>query len=825
MSALTVSPRGGSAYRSITDALRAASSGSVISVWPGEYAENLVVTRPVTILAERGQGSVVVDPPTGRVFVLAADSATVKDITLRASDADSVAVDVPTGRLRLERCEIVGAAYAAVHTRGSGVLAMADCRVENTGGVGLILAAPGDTEVERCLLQDNGTSAIILTADANPVIRDCNIRGGAGNGVYANERARGIVADCDITATAQPAVALDGESSTRILRTSVHDLPAVGVFATAKTISSLEDCSVVDTGADGVFIAAEADPVLRRCRVDRAKGNGVTVSDTARGTLDDCEISASEQVGVLVSASSRPKASRLRVTGGGRQGVVVSGDAAGVFDYLRVSGSADDGVRVTSSAGPVLRHINVSKPGRYGVLVDEGGRGRIEDSEILECASAGLCASGSGNATVSGTNFHRAGVLVRDAGRASLVACTVTAAPGPGVDVRGPAEVTLNGTSIRNGSGAGVQLSGAADANLTGCDVSGNTGDGLLVDATGVIVVHKCTVTDNGGAGLVQKNPHPTVTVEALTSEGNAAPDSYGTASVAGTPASRSSVASTMPPGGSPSGGSDGLEDLRSELDSLVGLASVKRDVDALVSLLQVSQQRRALGLPVPPLSRHLIFAGAPGTGKTTVARLYGRLLAALGVLPKGHVVEVSRADLVAQIVGGTAIKTTERFMEALGGVFFIDEAYALTAQDRGTGPDFGREALDTLVKLMEDHRDDVVVIAAGYTAEMRGFVASNPGLASRFTRTIEFASYDAGDLVTIIDRMGGRHGYYLDEAAREVLADHFAGMTRDGTFGNARVARQVFEDMVARQAQRLAGRPGLVADDFTRFVVADVPR
>ena len=206
-------------------------------------------------------------------------------------------------------------------------------------------------------------------------------------------------------------------------------------------------------------------------------------------------------------------------------------------------------------------------------------------------------------------------------------------------------------------------------------------------------------------------------------------------------------------------------------------------------------------------MSRHLIFAGPPGTGKTTVARLYGGILAELGVLRSGHLVEVSRADLVAQIVGGTAIKTTEAFNRALGGVLFVDEAYTLLSDGKGVRArtSAGRP-IDTLVKLMEDHRDDVVVIAAGYTDEMGAFLSSNPGLASRFSRTIEFANYSVDELVTITESMCERppvRAGPADPATRSPGTS--SGCRATPTFGNGRAARRVFEEMVDRQAFRLS--------------------
>ena len=310
--------------------------------------------------------------------------------------------------------------------------------------------------------------------------------------------------------------------------------------------------------------------------------------------------------------------------------------------------------------------------------------------------------------------------------------------------------------------------------------------------------------------------------MEGLTSEENGAADSY---SVPATAVSKGSTdpktrTSKVEANAEP----ESIEGLLEELNSLIGLASVKREVATLVSLQQLAKRRLAVGLPGPPMSRHLVFAGPPGTGKTTVARLYGRILASLGTLPKGHVVEVARADLVAQYVGATAIKTTEKFTEAMGGLLFLDEAYSLSAEAGGSGADFGREAIDTIVKLMEDHRDDIVVVAAGYTHEMRKFLQSNPGLASRFTRTVEFESYAPDELVTIVEHFCRLHQYTLEYGTRAALEAYFIRTPRDESFGNARTARKVFEEMVDRQAQRLAAAAyDLVAKTSTRLTPEDL--
>lgn len=304
--------------------------------------------------------------------------------------------------------------------------------------------------------------------------------------------------------------------------------------------------------------------------------------------------------------------------------------------------------------------------------------------------------------------------------------------------------------------------------------------------------------------------PHPS-----LTPPPPAPPPSTSVAPAAPTnsvPVAEAAKAALIPP--------RSLIDLLAELDELIGLSNVKAEVRRLSSLLQVQQLRSERGMPTIETSHHLVFTGNPGTGKTTVARLLSQIYHAVGVVSEGHLVETDRSKLVAGFVGQTALKAQAALESALGGMLLIDEAYALS---RGGENDFGLEAVDTLVKFMEDHRDDLAIVAAGYPAEMTDFIESNPGLKSRFTRTINFPDYTEDELVHIFLQLGDKNQYQLSDDALQRVRHFIATEPRTRGFGNARFVRNLFETAIAHQAVRIAPLTDPSDEQLTTLTADDI--
>lgn len=788
---ILVSRTANGSCRSIREALQRAEPGALIMVTPGHYPENLVLDKVVTVAAEEGPGTVKITAASGPAVVLTAESAALNALTIEALDADSPAVAFEAGQLAVTECELAASAWATVFVLGRAALTMRGSRVTNQAGAGVVVTAATGSVLDDCRLVQLGTSGVVVGESGVLRMRASTVQDVGGNGVCLNGRASIDLEDCAIIGAGKPALAVEQQAAAVIRRLTVSGGDGIGAYLATSGAVSMEDSTIAGVGHDGVFVSSRCAPRLTRVAVRAPGRHGLRFVGQAAGVVERCAVVGAGAAAVSIDERSTPEFSELEVDGGADVAVRIEGGGDPFFRRLQVSGCAGTAVVVTGGARGTLENATVDRPGGHGLAVDAAARTTVTGLSLRGPAAIGLQVA---NAVLTCTDADIAG------------------SGGAGVEAGAGSELSLTNCRVRESRADGCVVAAGGTGVLADSEFAGNAGNGVTIATAEPVRLTGCAVRDNRGSGLRQLVPGE-LSVDGLTSARNGAPDAYGT-TAAGT-----AHADAPPPGrveirraGDP----------LAELHDLVGLSSVKHEVSSLINLNRMSQRRREAGLSAPPMARHLVFAGPPGTGKTTVARLYGAILADLRVLRSGHLVEVARADLVAQIIGGTAIKTTEAFNRALGGVLFIDEAYTLSTGRGGTGPDFGREAIDTLVKLMEDHRDDIVVIAAGYSAEMQRFLDTNPGLESRFSRTIEFLSYSAAELVTIVEEQCRRHDYHLDEEATALLLKHFEAIPKTGTFGNGRTARKVFERMADRQASRLATSDRLTDADMRLLTAAD---
>jgi hypothetical protein len=752
----------------------------------------------------------VVEDVDGTGVVLDHDvEATLTDVAVRRVTGSGLRI---RGRARaaLQDCFITGAGRNALLAEDAATALLVECRLWDAAAEGVrvlgssprgdgvraskaqaqgIAAADGGVVLARCDIVRSGADAVVIGGNADTLLLDCRIRDSSGPGAGAQDDSRLELVDCDLSGARGTGLVARGRGRLGVLRTSVHGSHANGLLADEFAEVRLEDSDLGPCEYSAVHACGDARVTVESCRVGPTPEHGIRVTDRADVTVSGGRVTDSGMSGVYVDVAAAAHVRGLFVLRG-HTGVTVETSAAVVVEECDVNGPERAGVVCGAGSAPVLRDCRVSATGTAGLVVGEHGTPTVERCVVRDCSGSGLVV-------------------------------------GPHADPRMNA-VTVTRTG-KNALFLGERAQGTfEDCAFSAAGTSGTVHPAVHLSAGSAPVLRRCLVHDTEQDLAQDEDAAPVLDGSTSARVPDAVlPPAAALRSAAAFPGSGTGSALAVGAGrpdesDEPGEAAENLDDLLGELDILVGLDRVKHDVSSLVKLMRTVRRRQEAGLAPPPLSRHLVFAGNPGTGKTTVARLYGRILTAVGLLHRGHLVEADRSSLVGEYVGHTGPKTQRVFQEALGGVLFIDEAYALTSAV-GTN-DFGQEAVTTLVKLMEDHRDDIVVIAAGYPGEMERFVSSNPGLASRFTRTLYFEDYAAPELVRIVESHAVAHQYWLTPHAVDALTRHFETVPRDDRFGNGRSARQLFQAMTERQAQRVAEMPDPGEADLTTLTVDDLP-
>lgn len=650
----------------------------------------------------------------------------------------------------------------------SGTGNLGDVRIETSADPAIICTA-NDARISGITLHRSAGDVAVDIESGSLSMDECAVESATEVAVVVRSDARLIAHSTRVSNSTGAGVLVYDGGIAEITQSVLREIATTALVVRGASHAQFSD-STIDTVQGGFLVADGGQLTVVRGKTANAEQSMVTVENDATVDITGMHFSGGKGIGILATANARASLTDVRLDGLEAQSIVGMGDASIDLSRVDIANSGAHALQIVESSTATVVGCRVTDTMHDAVVAS--GKARLELSE-------------STIESVRGT-----GVLVVDDAAAVLESVRIIGAEESGVSARDRA-----GLSVANGV-------------IKRCAVGATWSD----DAGGML--RETAFIDNQQEDI-QRGPDTDVSVTLL--DANTIPadtgDTHGVATTDDT-ASETTTATDAT--------NTELDDLLAELDSLVGLDSVKRQVETLVRMHQMAERRAQAGLPSPPVSRHLVFAGSPGTGKTTVARLYGQILAALGVVRTGQLVEVARPDLVAAVIGGTAIKTTEMFNKALGGVLFIDEAYALS-KDSGTSNDFGGEAIDTLVKLMEDHRDDIVVIVAGYTNDMRTFMAANPGLSSRFSRTVEFPDYSSAELVTIVEGLCSANHYSLEFETRAALHNYFTDLPRDETFGNGRTARKVFEEMLGRQAYRLGNVDDVDALTLTRLIPDDL--
>ncbi|NNJ04454.1 AAA family ATPase [Streptomyces sp. PKU-MA01144] len=781
-------------YASLAAALEAAADGDVLTVSPGTYRENLVLRRAVTLRGTDGSaGSVRIAPSDGVPLTVRA-SATVQDLHVEGQDATAPALLVEDGAPELTDLRIVTRSAAGIEVRGAARPTVRRCTVDNPAGVGIGVLDGAGGVFEECEVVAAGQAGVSVRGGAHPRLERCQVHHASGSGLSITGENSSLEAlGCEVYEIKGAGVQVTSRATAHLTDSRVHRTSSDGITLDTDAVLTLADCDIHDVPENAVDLRSRSVLTLTRSTVRRFGRNGLSVWDPGtRVDANQCEIHDST---------------------GDYPAVWVSDGATAVLDSCRVHDVPDALFVLDRGSRADVVDSDLTQVRNTAVSVSDGATAQLDDCRIRDASTgAWFRDHGSGgtlgNCTIDGA---QTGVIVTKGADPSIERCTVTSPAEAGFYVSAEGRGTFHDCRVSGSGGYGFHVMDGCRTTLTRCRTERCARGGYEYPEDGT-AVEDCTSDESGvrsappaAAPVVATATQSPGLLSVIPGQRTAEPDlAAAPAAPAAAPAVRTSEA------------------VLGELDALVGLESVKREVRTLTNMIEVGRRRQEAGLKAASVRRHLVFTGSPGTGKTTVARLYGEILASLGVLERGHLVEVSRVDLVGEHIGSTAIRTQEAFERARGGVLFIDEAYALSPED--SGRDFGREAIDTLVKLMEDHRDAVVVIVAGYTAEMERFLTVNPGVASRFSRTITFSDYLPDELLRIVEQQAEEHEYRLAEGTAEALAKYFTALPKGPAFGNGRTARQTFESMVERHAGRVAELTEPSTDDLSLLYPEDLP-
>ncbi|MDJ0726499.1 MAG: right-handed parallel beta-helix repeat-containing protein [Prochloraceae cyanobacterium] len=760
----------------------------------------------------------------------------------------------------IEECQIYANAYPGIGITSKSNPTIRNCQIYN-GTNGILITNNSRGTIENCKIFKNSYPGIAITAGANPTIRNCQIYNGT-NGISIAERGKGIIEDCQIYNNTYPGIAINLEGNPKITRCKIYEGKSYGILVTEKGKGIIEETEIYKNIKPGIAITSEANPLIKKCTIYENKSNGIAINKQGKGIIEDCVIRDNESLPIAIEKGSNPWIERCETLDSKyvdylwqqidclvgladlKRVVKEIIDTEIANQRLRAAGMKVDEIEsrhmafignpgtgkttVANIVAEILKQLGVLKQGKFievrrDILVGQyQGHTAKRTAKVVKSALDGILFIDEAyalmqseqdeygkeaiNTLISLMEKHRHRLVVIFAGYGPSMQKLFAA--NPGLESRIAYQIQFPDYTPRE-----MQRIFA-----TMCDKSGWICNQYLLDSLLQVFENIYTSRDDNFANARNVRNLLEAMVRRLKSrivKDNLAGQAMLNLNLDDIPPEYRIVRDRVD--------KENLSRLLGELNDLIGLDSVKDAIGELVHTQLANQKLLQAGHQVRDNeTRHMLFTGNPGTGKTTVARLVGQIFKALGLLKKGNFYEVNRANLVAQYQGQTALRTKQAVELALDGVLFIDEAYAL---NKGNFDSYGSEAIDTLVPLIEKYRDRLIVIFAGYSREMKSFIAANSGLESRIAYKIEFPDYTGAQLHRIFISMAAKDGWIVTEDVDTLLQAKFAALygDRPDNFANARDVRNLYEKMVRSIKTRIV-LEDLSPEEMRKFTVKDIP-
>jgi F-box protein 11 len=666
-----------------------------------------------------------------------------------------------------ENCEIHSNRKLNVGITHESDPSFKQCKIHNSQSHGIWVQTNGRGTIEDCEIHSNKGSNVGITHEAEPVIMGCNIHSGQSHGVWVQENGRGTIENCKVHDHAECNIQLNSEANPVIRNCYISNSKSSGIWVGTKSRGLIENCDIASNKNTNVVIANEADPVIRGCNVFSSSNSGIWVTKHARGTIEDCKVYYNDAYNMEIDDEANPLLRRCEFFKSDEAGIWVSENGRGIFEDCEIFESKHANIEIDTGADPIFRNCKISFSDQSGISISEKGKGNFENCEIYSNAYSNVNVEKDSDPEFLDCKIYKSeryGILVSENGLGTMENCEIYSNTFANIKIDQESDPVIRGCKIYDSKDTGLLVIDRGRGTIEDCEIYQNSNEDILV-------------SEDSKLKILDSSKMPEEEKEKETNHETPSSDP-----------------------------SETTEEVLKELYSLIGMENIKQEIQKTIEYIQFNKELANFGVETEQVeitASHTVLFGNPGTGKTTVAQILGKLYKAMGLLPSGHVVQVNREKLVGEYIGHTAPKTRKKIDEAIGGVLFIDEAYALT--NKGSESDFGPEAIEVLLEEMENRRGEFVVIVAGYENEMMNFLAANPGLQSRFTQYFHLQDYTPDELLAIARKMVLDKKRKLSSDAEELLYKQFTALwrRRDKFFSNARTVRNYVDSMMVAQAQR----------------------